>query len=110
MGHLVARHVRLLAPLTPLTRYEALCFAMLALLAHSVHGLAHLLHSLPRGTVEIFEYESTLLSRFTGTKAFFIFTRNTPLIRLTYPILDPSLDLLDLYLDKFSAQSSRSAA
>ena len=78
--------------------------------ACSLRSRAHSLRSLPRGTVEIFEYESTLLSRFTGTKAFFIFTRNTPLIRLTYPILDPSLDLLDLYLDKFSAQSSRSAA
>lgn len=44
----------------------------------SVHGLAHSLCSLPRGTVEIFEYMFTLWSRFTGTNAFFIFTRNTP--------------------------------
>ena len=31
------------------------CFAMLASLARSVHGLAHSLRSLPRGTVEIHE-------------------------------------------------------
>ena len=59
-GNSVARYVRLLAPLTPLTRSEALRFAMLALLARSVHGLAHSLRSLPRGTVEILEYVFTL--------------------------------------------------
>ena len=61
---------RSLALLTPLTRSAALHFAMLALLARSaalhfatlallarsVHGLAHSLRSLPRGTVEILEY------------------------------------------------------
>ena len=78
MGHLVARYVRSLAPLTPLTPYAALRFATLASLARSVHGLAHSLCLLPCGTVEIFEYEFTLLSRFTGTNAFFVFTRNTP--------------------------------
>ena len=51
---------------------------MLALLARFVHGLAHSLRSLPRGTVEIIEYVFTLLSPSTGTNAFFLFTRNTP--------------------------------
>ena len=36
-----------------LTRSAALRFATLALLARSVHGLAHSLRSLPGGTVEI---------------------------------------------------------
>merc|ERR1712240_260825 len=44
----------------------------------SVHGLAHSLRSLPRGTVEILEYVFTLISRFTGTNAFLALTRNTP--------------------------------
>ena len=52
--------------------------ATLVLLARSIQGLAHSLHSLPCGTFEILEYLFTLLSRFTGTNAFFIFTRNTP--------------------------------
>ena len=39
--------------------------ATLALLARSVHGLTYSLCLLPRGTVEILEYMSTLLSRFT---------------------------------------------
>ena len=72
-----SRYVRSLAPLTPLTRSAALRSAPLRSL-RSVHGLAHSLRSLPRGTVEILEYVFTLLSRFTGTNAFFIFTRNTP--------------------------------
>ena len=59
-GHSVARYVRSLAPLTSLTRSAALCFATLASLARSVHGLAHSLRSLPRGTVEIHEYVFTL--------------------------------------------------
>ena len=46
----------------------------------SVHGLAHSLCSLPRGTVEILEYVFTLLSRFTGTNAFLALTRNTPIV------------------------------
>ena len=50
MGHLVARYVHSLAPLTLLTCYAALCFASLA---NSIHGLAHSLHSLPGGTVRI---------------------------------------------------------
>ena len=54
-----------LAPLTPLTRSAALHFA-------------HSLRSLPRGTVEILENVFTLLTRFTGRNAFFIFTRITP--------------------------------
>merc|ERR1711931_262406 len=63
-------------------RSASLRFATLASLACSVHGLAHSLCSLPRGTVEILEYVFTLLSRFTGSNAFFIFTRNTPTITL----------------------------
>ena len=59
----VARYVRSLAPLTPLTRSAAFRFAMLALLDRSVNGLAHSLRSLPRGTVENLEYVFTLLSR-----------------------------------------------
>ena len=43
---------------------------MLASLVGSIHGLAHSLRSLPRGTVEIIEYVLTLLPRFTGTNAF----------------------------------------
>ena len=58
--HSVARYVRSLAPLTPLTRSAALRFATLASLARSVHRLAHSLRSLPRGTVEILEYVFTL--------------------------------------------------
>ena len=50
-GHSVTHFVRLLAPLTPLTRYAALRFATLALLACSVHRLAHSLCSLSHGTV-----------------------------------------------------------
>ena len=56
MGHSVARYICSLAPLTPLPRSAELRFAMLALLARSVHGLAHSLRSLPHGTVEILEY------------------------------------------------------
>ena len=61
-----------------LQRSAALCFATLASLVCSIHRLAHLLRSLPRGTVEILEYVFPLLSHFTGSYAFFIFTRNTP--------------------------------
>ena len=71
----LGRLLRSFAPtLTLLTRYAALRFTMLTLLAHSVHGLAHSLRSLPRGTVEILEYVFTLLSRFTGTNAFLALT------------------------------------
>ena len=46
-GHSVARYVHSLALLTLLIRFTALHFAPLALLAHSIHGLAHsLAHSL----------------------------------------------------------------
>ena len=51
---------------------------MLALLARSVHGLAHSLRSLPRGTVEIHETVFTLKSRTMGTNVIFVITRNTP--------------------------------
>ena len=43
---------------------------MLASLARSVHGLAHSLRSLPRGTVEILEYVFTLIE-FHGNKRVF---------------------------------------
>ena len=61
-----------------LLRYAHL--ATLTSLARSVHGLAHSLRSLPRGTVEILKYVFTLLLRLTGTNAFFVFTRNTPFL------------------------------
>ena len=75
MGHSVARYVCSLAPLTPLTRSAGLRFAALALLAHSIHGLAHSLRSLPRGMVEIHEYVFMLLA---GMNEFLIVGRNTP--------------------------------
>ena len=68
-GYSVACYVCSLAPLTPLTpltRSATLCFTTLALLACSVHGLAHSLCSLPHGTVEIHEetrYWSSLETR-----------------------------------------------
>ena len=77
-GHSVARYVRSLAPLTPLTRSAALRFATLASLARSVHGLAHSLRSLPRGTVEIHESVFMLRSRSKETNAIVVITRNTP--------------------------------
>ena len=49
------------------------------MLACSNQGVAHSLPSLPHEIVEILGYVFTLLSRFTGTNAFFIFTRNTPI-------------------------------
>ena len=64
--------------LTPLTRFTALRFY--ARIAHSVHRPAHSPRSVPRGTLEILEYVFTLRTRFTGRNAFFIFTRDTPLI------------------------------
>ena len=54
--------------------------APLASLARSVHGLAHSLCSLPRGTVEIDESAFTLKSRSTSRIAFAVVTRNTPLL------------------------------
>ena len=50
-GHLVARYVCSLPPLTSLYYSAALCFATLALLARYIHGLPHSLCSLLRGTV-----------------------------------------------------------
>ena len=85
-GHLVARYVRSLAPLTPLTCSAALHFATLASLAHSVHRLAHSLRSLPRGTVEIYESVFTLKSRFMGTNAILVITRNAPKANETKPL------------------------
>ena len=52
MGHSVARYFRSLAPLTQLTHSTALRFATLVLLARFIHGLTHLVCSLP---VEIHE-------------------------------------------------------
>ena len=49
--HWVARYVCSLAPLTPLACFAVLrSLCSLASLARSVHGLAHSLPSLPRGT------------------------------------------------------------
>merc|ERR1712168_840805 len=79
-GHSVARYIRSLAPLTPLTRSAALRFATLALLARSIHGLAHSLCSLPCGTVEINESVFTLKSHFNETNVFDVVTRNMPLV------------------------------
>ena len=78
--HSVARYVCSLAPLTPLTRSAALHFApqRSASLVHSLQGLARSHHSLPRGTVEIHESVLMLKSRFTGTNAILVVTRNTP--------------------------------
>ena len=53
-------------------------FATLASLARSIHGLAHSLRSLPRGTVEIHESVFMLKSRFMGTIEILVVTRNTP--------------------------------
>ena len=57
---------------------HSLCFATLTSLAHSIHGLAHSLRSLPRGTFEIHEYVFTLWSRFMGTSEILVISRNTP--------------------------------
>ena len=53
---------------------------MLALLTRSVHGLAHSLRSLSRGTVEIFEYVFTLKTRFAVTIEILVVGRNTPMV------------------------------
>ena len=63
----LATFVRSHRSLAPLTRFAALHYARLASLARSIHGLAHSLRSLPRGTVEIHEYVFMLKSRSTGT-------------------------------------------
>ena len=55
MGHSVARYVRSLTPLTPPTRHALQRFAMLAC---SIHDLAHSLRSLPRGTVKLLDMGS----------------------------------------------------
>merc|ERR1712121_429212 len=65
--------------LTPLTRSAALHFATLASLACSVHGLAHSLRSLPRGTVVIRGSVFILKLGSMGTNVIFVLTRNTPL-------------------------------
>jgi len=83
-GHSVARYVGSLAPLTPLTRSAALCFATPASLAHSVHGLAHSLCSLPRGTVVIHRTVFMLRSRSKETNAIVAVTRNTPSIAVLW--------------------------
>jgi len=81
-SHSVARYVRSLAPFTPLTCSAALRFATLASLARSIHGLAHSLRSLPRGTVEIHESVFTLKWCSTGSNVIFVITRNTPSLSL----------------------------
>ena len=88
-GHSVARYVRELAPLTPLTRSAALRFATLASLARS-------LRSLPHGTVEIHEYVFMLKSRFTGTIEILIVRRNTPCVCLDIRLLCSSSPLLSV--------------
>ena len=50
-----------------------------AWLARSVYRLAHSLHSLPRGTVEIHRYVFMLKTRFMRTIEILVFTRNTPI-------------------------------
>ena len=70
-GHSVARYVRSLAPLSPLTRSAALCFATLASLTCSIHRLAHSLCSLPRETVVSHKSVFTLKMRSKGRNAFF---------------------------------------
>ena len=74
-----------LALLTPLTRSAALRFATLALLARSVHGLAHSLRSLPCGTVEIHESVFMLRSRSKETNAIVVVTINTPTVSNYFP-------------------------
>ena len=56
--------------------------------ASLVHGLAHSLCSLPRGTVEILEYVFTLLLCFTRKNAFLALTRNTPILWWTRLVPD----------------------
>ena len=51
---------------------------MLALLARSIHGLAHSLGSLPRGTVEIQGYVFTLKTHFLETIEVWVVSGNTP--------------------------------
>ena len=48
-----------------------------ACFAHSVHGLAHSLRTLLRGTVEIHENVFKLKTRLTGINAIVVITRNT---------------------------------
>ena len=61
-------------------RSAALRSASLALLARSVHGLAHSLRSLPRRTVEIPESVFMLRSRSKETNAILVVTGNTPYV------------------------------
>ena len=63
-GHSVARYVRSLAPLTPLTRSAAL------------RSRARSLRSLPRGTVVIHKYVFMLRSRSKETNAIVVVTRH----------------------------------
>jgi len=74
-GYSVARYIRSLAPLIPLTRSIMLRNAPL----RSVHRLAHSLRSLPLGTVEIHENVFPLKTRLMGRNASLVVTRNTPL-------------------------------
>ena len=64
----------------PLTRYTVLRFAALASLARSIHGFAHSLCSLLRGTFEIHigSWPFKLWTRSTGGNTFLVVTRNTP--------------------------------
>ena len=66
----IACYVCSLVPLTLLTSAAALRFSTLALLAHSVYGLAHSLCSLRKVTVEILKCVHTV-NTFNGSKRVF---------------------------------------
>ena len=68
-GHSVAHSAHLL---------RSARFATLALLARSIHGLAHSLRSLSCGAVEIHESVFMPRSRSKETNAIMVVTRNTP--------------------------------
>ena len=70
----------MLCSLRLLTPQHSALLCSFCLLACSAHGLTHSLRSLPCGTVEIHEYVFMLRTRFTGTNAFFILTRNMPFV------------------------------
>ena len=79
-GHLVARYVRSLAPLTPFIHSAALRFAMIAPLAlgFAAHGLAHSLRSLPCGMIKIHESVFTLKSHLKETNMFDVVIETRP--------------------------------
>ena len=64
------------------TAYSLCSASQHSALLSSVHGLAHLLCSLPHGTVENSKYIFMLKMRSTGRNTFLVITRNTPLCKL----------------------------